>query len=394
MKGRWIKGLLTLTSLAGIGVVMLFVLRPWEPYYQFRPLSFWVDQCIAGEIRASSTWLDTRRACPEKAAAAIRAIGPKAVPILLRKIHTPPLYPRVYPILPIELQCRLPQPDSGFLVRNRAVHAISLLGHAAVPNLVRFLTDANSDVRQVVLRSLAFMGVDADSAAVAVSKLLKDPDERIRMAALGALRAMGANRRRAIPALVEALQDSANSVDVLAAVAAVLGAIGADAQVAAVELNDILTDPNSDARAREQAAVALCRIKGDTNAMAFLLEKLENCRKNWSKDPNAVSRWGLVEPARQLAADDENEPVENTMPPARLVGIFVTHSSDGFDTCLRVVNALGEMGPLAEPAVATLLDLIRQPNFHPSVKVLEPRLLKAAREALAKIDPEAASKLQ
>jgi hypothetical protein len=320
-------------------------------------------------------------------------MGPKAVPILLKRVAKQPLYTRVYAQLPIEVQCVIPTPDlGGFLLRNRTVHAISLIGPAAVPQLTSALAHPDGDVRQVALRSLAFIGPESDPAASSVAKLLKDPDGRVRMSAAMALRHMGPNRRTAIPALIDALQDDANSGDIAGEIAAVLGTIGPEAKVAAIELNDLLGDPGAGSRPREQAAVALWRIERNTNAMAFLLTKLENCRKNWKKNPASHPRFGLVEPARPIPDRDwTEEPETNPVPDGPTVEREGFFNADDFPTCLRILHDLSEMGALAKPSVPILVSLIENPDFHPSVAVLRPRFIKAAREALGRIDPETAA---
>src|SRR5437899_11447096 len=90
MKKRW------RLVLAGLGFAILlatvFMLgRLKEPTYQGKPLSYWVARLGSDEIHGA----------PKDAVAAIRAIGPKAVPFLLewmphRQPHRPAWLTRIW----------------------------------------------------------------------------------------------------------------------------------------------------------------------------------------------------------------------------------------------------------------------------------------------------------
>lgn len=71
--------------------------------------------------------------------------------------------------------------------QSHAVALMSELGPAALPTLERGLYDQNRDVRLVSVLSLALMGAGAGPVRASLERALSDPDEKIRLAAVGAL---------------------------------------------------------------------------------------------------------------------------------------------------------------------------------------------------------------
>jgi hypothetical protein len=420
---RRLKGLTAVIGVAVLAVLTAWYL--WEPRHGGKPLSHWLKRCVTADLRASSTWLEERRPCPDDVRMAIRAMGPKMAPVLLRRVGHPPPYERIYPWLPVEMQCFIPKPDSGYLLRNRVASAVSLLGSSAVPQLTTALQSPNTEVQLVALRSLAFMGLEADPAALAVANLLQSSDGHVRLAAVKTLKRMGPNRRAAIPALVNALQDTSNSEDFLIDAVQVLGELGPEAHVAVLELNDLfqgtapaglfgqpgvmpplgaiqaaLGRPNDLARVQEQAAIALCRIAADTNAMSFLLAKLERCRTELQHLPPPV-RWGHLpsqdappEEDSKTASPETQTPADSDTgqnPDGNMVrfGLF-SSGNEAFPACLRILRGLAEIGPSAKAAVPLVRELAQHPVLDPTIQEVKPLLIRAALETLRRIDSEAA----
>lgn len=401
MKARWVKLVLALGLLLVGGVFIGLYVRPGEPRHGWRPLSYWLEQSVPPEVRASSTWLETRRPCPEHVQVAFQHMSPKSIPVLFQRLTNVSFYSKAYEKLPYLIQARLHPPKyTDYLLRNRIVHALSYSGSTAVPQLIPILSDPSGDARQVAVRALAFIGAEAAPAVLELTKLLQDPDGEVRSAALTALTQMGPNKRQAIPDVIKTLQDDKRR-DLWEGAAAVLGSLGSEAVVAVPELNRVLNDPEAGARAREQAAVALCRIQNAPEGMAFLIARLEDCRKFWSKNPDAGPRWSLD---RTGVAFDEDPlppgviplfPEEEAEPLPDARNIFragIAADATDFPSALRILKSLGELGLSAKPAAPLIRNLIENPGFWPGLEMLRPQLVQAASEALARIDPAAAAK--
>jgi HEAT repeats len=200
--------------------------------------------------------------------------------------------------------------------------------------------------RASALRALGFPGVASDTAVAGLIQLLDDPDGAIRLHVVMALGQIGLRNPLTIPALIRALEDSdagtrARSTFYVRELAAqTLGRMGASAKAAVPRLTEMLNDSHGDAR--HEAAIALWRINGNTNVIPHLISELAR-----STDPIA---------------------------------------------CRNILTALGEIGPAAKAAVPEVLRKFEYPSwlFHLAGATVP----DAAREALAKIDPEAAAKVQ
>jgi HEAT repeats len=317
-------------ALAIVGLTALvLVLVPHEPWYDWHRLSYWVDR------------VDGPGADQERAKEAIREIGPKAIPFLFKKIRSTETQRRrgsVWFKLSPGLQSFF-GPDPS--IYDKITYALNLLGPSAIPSLRAALQYPSSEVQVAALNAITMMGPKADTTLPALVQLLNQTSAELRVRVTVAIGELGTARTQAIPALtaalVTALRDSntetiGSRVSVCQAVARVLGRMGPDAKSAIPALTILLDDPKL--YSRQEAAIALWQINHDTNLVSRLIRELEQ-------------------------APDAGE----------------------YRTRLQVLAALG---PAAQPAVPVILRVMT--NF--STDLSHP-----VREALLKINPEAAAKL-
>jgi HEAT repeat protein len=105
-----------------------------------------------------------------------------------------------------------------------AVEALSRLGQAAVPELIRALKDEDWQVRNQAAVALGVIGPEARAAVPALSELLQDEDKYLRSNAATAVGKLGREARSAVPELTKAVKD--RDEDVRQNAAAALGRIG------------------------------------------------------------------------------------------------------------------------------------------------------------------------
>jgi HEAT repeat protein len=323
--------------LIGLAIVLAAWPRPKEPVYNNRPLSYWTGQLAGNELARSFD--------------AIRAIGPDGVPFLLRKVRKEhSLHRRVYAAawskLPNALKRHLPAPRSTDEADRKVIHALSILDAPGVPALVAAFQDRNSSVRRVAAEAIGRMllseQVEQESAP-GLAKLLSDPDDSVRSAAISTLEKMGSDAKAAIPGLTLALRHPKPPLDPIgdlgfkALAARLLGEMGPEANGAVPDLLRLTADP--DRAIRTEAAMALWRIKRDTNGLPLLVE--------------ALARAPLFESQ-------------------------------------QILSALGQMGPAADAAVPVILKKLDEPGTRPSGSPES----SLAREALRRIDPEAGKRLR
>jgi HEAT repeats len=276
VKPKWRK----MAMVVGLLVVALSAFvwwQSWEPEYAGKPLSYWVDQ----------PW--TRPGAYSDCQTAIRAIGPKAIPFLMRQARRQEsawqrLHRSIWPKLPAMVQARIPQPQPVNYDYDRCIGAaLGTLGPAGLPKLIPALTDRTSGVRLAAIVALSRMNPKPDITAPTVAKLLKDLNGLVRVYAVIVLADMGAVRTQFVPDLTAALKDSdigpivpapkfrsslfssgppptaatvvTYGVAVRGNAALVLGLIGSEARSAVPDLHKLLTD--SDRYTRTQAAIAL-----------------------------------------------------------------------------------------------------------------------------------------
>ena len=218
-------------------------------------------------------------------------------------------------------------------------HACNILAPEGDVKLLDACNDADASVRETALEVLPKTTMPA--AMDDMMKLLTDPARPVRNAAVLALLRLAPDREETVSALVEALHEKDSGTNTDGAqfsredAALALAKLGPKAKAAIPELTSLLEDPND--RTRESAAVALWKIERNPIAIATLAECLEMARD--------------------------------------------------YQTCLRVMKTLAEIGPAAKLAVPALKHRIEDPGVTfapPNVDIG-----KSALDALGKIDPSA-----
>ena len=107
----------------------------------------------------------------EAAYQALKRMGPPVIPWILKEVRNAPF------------RNGTGRPSW----QSRVVILLSEMGSPAVPRLSASLSDADPKVRLVSVLALASMGRGAAGAAASLEAAAKDPDERVRLAARGAL---------------------------------------------------------------------------------------------------------------------------------------------------------------------------------------------------------------
>jgi HEAT repeat protein len=277
----------------------------------------------------------------EEVAYTLRAIGPKAVPLLTKAL----------------------QGKENDHVRAMAVEALGLIGpraSGAVPALRDVLKEARGELRVTV--STALWRIARHRVAVPVLMgALADKDSWVRQRAAEALGEIGPPARTAVPALGKALKDEDDGVRWYAAKA--LGRIGAGAGKAVRPLEAALKD--HEYRVRVSAALALWQISRHKGAIPALVAMLKS--KDFLERSEAAAALAEVGPGARSAVAD-------------LVKALQDEESY---VVSKAVRALGNIGPPAKPAVPLLIQALKSAQLDVS---------QTAAEALKKIDSTAATR--
>lgn len=308
---RFVTSWLLLAIAAAVSVlaIRLVFFRPHEPVYHGRPVTYFTEHLSGREFEESYD--------------AIRAIGAEGVPWLLNKARSAhgfkeEAYAAVWPTIPTGLQRRLRPPVNSKAVDEKVAYALSLLKSDGVPTLITVFRDRQSSIRRIAATAIGRMLLTDQIVAQSVpalSQLLADPDESVRVAAIEALEKMGPGAKAAIPALVEMVGHANPASSRISGprsrrwAVRLLAMLGPDAKSAVPELTRLLQA--RDRYVRSEAAVALWRIQQNTNMLTVLTAELEE--------------------------------------------------GGGFPF-FDVVTALGEMGPAAKPAAPLLVQKLGPPQ--------------------------------
>jgi HEAT repeat protein len=117
--------------------------------------------------------------------------------------------------------------DSDIYVATDASLTLAGMGADAALGVLTVIQDPNPRVRELAVRTLRSLGVDAKSAVPALTERLRDTDVGVRQAAIFALREVGPDAKAAISVLAETLRDPDRYLAVDAA--HTLGGMGPDA---------------------------------------------------------------------------------------------------------------------------------------------------------------------
>lgn len=235
----------------------LFGLLKSEPFENGRPMSYWIDELKDGDA--------ARR---EEAAATLGSMVPKpkvAVPALVQVIRDDDpkvrraaiaalgrLGPDAQDSVPVLLQVyedrneeqeirwaaiaafgqmgtgaedavpvmiKMMAKDINSAGAGQIQMAVTHMGPAAVPELVRLLQDENAEVRAHAAVALNWIGPGARDAVPELIRSLEDDANSVRQGAAFALLRVGPEAKDAVPALIQALQDADPEVRRVAAMA-------------------------------------------------------------------------------------------------------------------------------------------------------------------------------
>ena len=222
---------------------LMHVSRPQEPVYEGRPLSFWLwanDPNSVSDLPASQR---------SQSAAALDQIGTNAIPTLMRmlKANEPGWSVKLFELL--KRQPVIKVAHAPATRRNQeACEMFGLLGtdaRNAVPALVDLLEqDISPTSRYYTIISLTGIGPPAKAAVPELVKGLTNTEVEIAEASIRALDEIHSNPEVAVPALIKTLSGSAREpsdrVRILSAQA--LGNFGTDAKPAVPALLKVLKD--------------------------------------------------------------------------------------------------------------------------------------------------------
>jgi HEAT repeat protein len=253
--------------------------------------------------------------------------------------------------------------DEDATVRQSAAEALARIGKPTIPSLVRALRNENPVFLHSVVSALGMGGTPAASALIAV---LKNPQENLlaRQYAAMALAKIGAEVKKVVPALIESLKDDDSRIR--RSVAGALGKIGPEATAALPELIEILKDQGENSLVRQYAATALARIGPRADEVdSALVEAL-------SDDDSKIHEAAIKALAEIGPRTEPTQEVEQAVP------ALIRKLTDG-DTDTRQ-PVLGELGKIGRWAVPGLISILKND---------EPVVRQYAAMALARIGPEA-----
>ncbi|MGO8839200.1 MAG: HEAT repeat domain-containing protein [Limisphaerales bacterium] len=243
-----------------------------EPVYQGKPLSAWADK--VGKI-------EEYNGAPEDAVAAIRAIGPKAVPFLLAWMPHPGAEE------PVE---GLPMGSDVEI----AWWALGPEGKSAIPALARLInrprhTMDDYSVWTESAKAISYLGPDAIVPMLTAATNMHGQHELWEL--LHNFGNLGTNGVPAVPALIH----WANDPDywVRDGVVSALGGIGERPDLVVPILTNALHDSNW--MVRRDAAEALGTFANDSDAVLPLLIKTVKDPPDWEARAGALSGLGKIQ---------------------------------------------------------------------------------------------------
>ena len=162
--------------LAGVGWV---ILRPHEPFFQGKPLSFWFRQAAQN----GDLWQENSKPTAELA---VRSLGSNAVPLLVEMASTK---------------------FAGWRILWRATFGASLVQMALDPqcSFLHLPVLPADQKQQIAFWGFKLLGPQASSAVPALARLLQDEDSQVRQDAAICLSELGPAARPAVPALAATL---------------------------------------------------------------------------------------------------------------------------------------------------------------------------------------------
>lgn len=247
-----------------------------------------------------------------------------------------------------------------------ALAGIGLEANPAVDQLAEVLArDGDANVREHVARALGLAAADAESAAPALAKALRDQEPRVRSTAAASLYRISASGDDVRTALLDALANSDPQTRMQAALA--LGRCGPAGGVAPSLLRVFEDDP--DASVRQYAAMGLAELDppGAAGVVPTLVEALSG--DLGSSAAQALIQIGKKAPAItpqviDVLKSDNRDAVHHAIFVLKEIGAtnaapalirMVGNSGDG-GVVDAAVAALSELGPDAKETVAVVVD--------------------------------------
>jgi HEAT repeat protein len=288
-----------------------------------------------------------------------------------------------------------PAPDRRCQIRIRQAlsRAVRRMGPKAVPHLLKSLSDKRPRIRAGVAGSLWRFPHQGEQIVPALLVTLGDKDVRVRAEAARSLGLFRSQASVVVPALMKAMDDKAR--DVVEAAVVSLGQMGPAAKPAVPRLGKALKDRRSGVAAG--AAAALGKVGPEAHeAVGALLEAARTPTGYLRQE--AIEALGLIGPKAKAAVpflieafkDEEYRPVRgviagalgNIGPGARAaVPVLIKQLKERGDESRHgpaMAYALGKIGPVSKEVVPALIEALRRQ---------EPDLPESAAQALGKIGP-------
>ncbi|MBU6401870.1 MAG: hypothetical protein KGS61_16260 [Verrucomicrobia bacterium] len=353
-KRRWIVVFALMT--AGITMIGVVRLRSAEPVYQGKPASFWLDHLL------------TNMADPKVDVAAFKAMGPAAVPFLVRTLK-----------------------GGRFSRRERRDTAAFLIGKLgpvsaqAIPTLMSIYRDPAEDwrLRQEVRGALFSMGGSAAGLVPEFMSYLNSPDAGTQLEGTLFLRSVGPKAGAAVPALLKL--DAGNNQQLAWAVADALWVIDRRTNQVLRLCADALSAP--DLGPKLHALVDLRELgpagKSLTAAMQAALQDPDGQVRQMANDAlQVIDPAGLQSALQRITAHSDEQ----------LASLIRALQTPGPRPPLRSLEALALFGPAAQPAVPALISILKAPVGEGPFGIMG--TINARREAakcLAEIGPGASA---
>lgn len=248
-------------------------------------------------------------------------------------------------------------PDPAWSRREQEIEALAKRGPAALPELTRLLADPDGRVRLRAIAQLKKLGPEAASAAPDLVRAVASPDDSTRRFAVDALRAMGPGAAAVVPQLIDFLD--APDARVRWSAAEALATFGPLASPAVPRLAAA-----AGAEGDRDTVLTGIRTLGALGPAAA--GAAPTLRAQLRNENGTIA----VAAARALWAVEGNASL--TLP----VLVAALKSSAPGVAC-EAARGLGDLGPAAEPATEALLDALADDKI--------PYLHSTAYNALAKI---------
>jgi HEAT repeat protein len=241
-------------------------------------------------------------------------------------------------------------------VQGEALETLRKMGPAAgsaVPLLIPLLTDSDSSVRLAAIDALAGIGTPAKTAIPALAALRSDPDPMIRISVAFALNTLGSSPTEVIPGLIEALNRGVRLEEAFA----VLRAMGANARAAVPAIIGTLKDdPIS-------GPMTLATIGSDAKEIfPELLAALNN--ENAAIRGNAAVALGMTAAYASSGLNHSQEAVRLSNLDDVLTRLIAALHDPSAYVRAHVASGLGQLrfAINIEPAFPTLRTLLNDPN--------------------------------